>query len=83
MEKTMSNKELHEQFQQMIQHRKEHLLKAKKDGHEPSALMFYGQICGIADSMKAIGLIDYDQKEYIENDAWALYTGKESEHEAC
>ena len=79
----MKKSEMQERFQQMIQHRKEHLLKAKKDGETPSALMFYGQICGIADSMKTVGLIDYEQRDYIRNDAWSLYIGKESEYEAC
>lgn len=74
---------IHKQFQQMIQRRREDLLKAKKEGDEPWALMFYGQICGIADSMKAIGLIDYEQRDYIRNEAWALYMGKEPEYEAC
>ena len=78
-----SNQQLHEQFQQMIQHRKERLLKAKKDGQEPSALMLYGQICGIADAMKVVGLIDYEQRDYIRNEAWALYMGKEPEYEVC
>lgn len=78
-----SNQQLHEKFQQMIQRRREDLLKARKEGHEPSALMFYGQICGIADAMKTFGLIDYEQRGYIENEAWALYTGKEPEYEVC
>lgn len=79
----MKKTEMQERFQKMIRNRKEYLLEAKKDGETPSALMFYGQICGIADSMKAVGLIDNEQRDYIKNDAWALYTGKESEYEAC
>ena len=79
----MKKSELQERFRRMLEQRKELLVKAVKQKNKPSALMMYGQICGVSASMKQIGLIDNSQMEWIQAEAWTLYQGKDVEHEAC
>ena len=79
----MSKKNLHEAFRHMIQNRKERMVQAMKKGDDGAGLLLYGEICGIAASMKAMNLIDYDQKEYIKNEAWNIYQKKEPAFEGC
>lgn len=79
----MGKKAMHESFRQMLDDRKQLLKVAAEKKKEMSAAELYGQICGVADSMWKIGLIDYDQAEYIKNEAENIRLGKEPEYEPC
>lgn len=79
----MKKNEMLEAFRQMLERRKELMVQAAKKGSKGSALMLYGQICGVAESMKRVGLIDREQLQYIKDEAWALYQGKEPEYGPC
>ena len=46
-------------------------------------MMWYGQICGIADAMRTMELVDYDEAQYIKDTAFALYRNKGAEDEPC
>lgn len=79
----MKKSEMQVKFRDLLDRRKEALKKAKDKGEDGVALLNCGEICGIAASMRTVGLIDWDQKEFIENEAWNIYLGKETEYEAC
>ena len=79
----MSKKDMLSIFHNLIQDREERLAQAVKKGDRGVALMLYGEVCGIADSMKAMELIDYSQKEHIKNEAWDIYQKKEPAFEGC
>ena len=79
----MRKSEMQMKFKELLDRRKETMKRALDRDDKPGALMFVGEICGIAASMQTIGLIDYDQREHIEKEAWALYKGEEPEYEPC
>ena len=79
----MKKSEMQEKFRQMLEWRQQEIRKAAKLNDQMSGLMAYGEICGLAAAMKAIDLIDYEQAEYIKEQAWALHEGKEPCDEAC
>ena len=79
----MKKSEMQEKFRDLLNRRKESLKKAEDKGNDGTALMYVGEIIGIAASMQAIGLIDWEQEDYIANEAWAIYRRKEPEYEAC
>lgn len=78
----MKKNEMQEKFRDILNRRKESLKRAMDKGEEGVALENVGEICGIAASMQIIGLIDWEQKDYIENEAWDMYLRREPEHEA-
>lgn len=79
----MKKAEMQERFRQLLETRREALLRAVRKGDKPAALTRYGEICGVAEAMRALELVDYDQVQYIRDQAWALQSGKEPEYEAC
>ena len=79
----MKKSEMQEKFRMLLEDRKEQLKRAVVKGNNGVALMQYGEICGVAASMRKLVLIDYDQAQYIRDEAWAIYQGKEPEYEAC
>ena len=79
----MKKSEMQEKFRDLLNRRKEKLKKAKDEGKDNIALMNCSEICGIAASMRIIGLINWNQKDDIEHEAWDIYLGKEPEYEAC
>lgn len=79
----MKKSEMQEKFRDLLNRRKEALKKAMDKGEEGVALLHVGEICGITASMRTIGLIDWEQENYIDNEAWDVYHGKEPENEAC
>ena len=79
----MKKNELQEKFRALLEDRQEHLKKAARLNDQISGLVCYGEICGVAAAMKAVGLIDYEQAEYIKDQAWELHEGKEPADEAC
>ena len=54
----------------------EHLRECTASGERPSALMFYGKVTGIAETMEACGLIDSVSKDLIVKRAWDEYMGR-------
>ena len=79
----MKKNEMQKKFRALLKIRQERLKKAAKLNDQMSSLVAYGEICGVAAAMKAVGLIDYEQAEYIKDQAWELHEGKEPADEAC
>ena len=79
----MKKNEMHEKFRMLLDSRKDLLNRAVDAAREPDALVRYGEICGVAEAMRKLDLIDYEQTEFIQSEAWSIYQGKEPEHEAC
>lgn len=81
----MKKSDLERKFGQLLERNREAMLRALRDGEKPSALMFYGNICGLADAMRIVGLVDWEQSTKIRAQAWALYKrgGADGEDEAC
>lgn len=81
----MKKSDLERKFEQLLERNREAMLRALRDGEKPSALMFYGNICGLADAMRTVELVDWEQAAYIREQAWALYKrgGADGEDEAC
>lgn len=79
----MKKNEMHGKFKILLGARKELLKIAVDAGRENDALVYYGEICGVAAAMRKLDLIDYEQAEFIKNEAWSIYQGKEPEYEEC
>lgn len=81
----MKKSDLERKFGELLERRREAMLQALRDGEKPSALMFYGNICGLADAMRAVELVDWEQAYSIRNQAWELYKrgGAGAEDESC
>ena len=79
----MKKSEMQERFRQLLERRKLMLREAVAKKKDSLAVMHYGAICGMAEAMRELGLIDWEQKRFIKDEAWALVTGKETEYEAC
>lgn len=69
----MKKSDLERKFWQLLERNREAMLRALRDGEKPSALMFYGNICGLADAMRIVGLVDWEQSTYIREQAMELY----------
>ena len=79
----MKKSEMQEKFRLLLEDLKERIKKAADKGNQPTALMFYGEVCGVVASMRKLDLIDYEQAEFIKGEALSIYQGKEPEYEAC
>lgn len=79
----MKKSEMHEKFRMLLDSRKDLLKRAVDAARETDALVRYGEICGVAEAMRKLDLIDYEQAEFIQSEAWSIYQGKEPEYEAC
>ena len=79
----MKKSDLERKFHELLERRREALLRAARKGDEPAAMTLYGEICGIADAMRAAALVDWEQAQYIREQAWALYAGKGPDDETC
>ena len=79
----MKKSEMQQKFKILLGARKELLKIAVDAGREKDALVYYGEICGVAAAMRKLDLIDYEQAEFIKNEARAICQGKEPEYEAC
>lgn len=66
-----------EQLLAQLKYYTEHMKRALRDEAKPSALMFYGMICGAAEAMEAVGALTYMEKDKITRDAWEIYMGRE------
>lgn len=79
----MKKNEMQEKFRELLDDAKQMIRMGREKGETQTAMMFYGKVCGIASAMYAIGIIDYDQNNYIRDEAWDICQGKEPEYEAC
>ena len=79
----MKKNEMQEKFRELLDDAKQMIRMGREKGETQTAMMFYGKVCGIASAMYAIGIIDFDQNNYIRDEAWSIYQGKEPEYEAC
>lgn len=79
----MKKSEMQEKFRELLDDAKQMIRMGREKGETQTAMMFYGKVCGIASAMYAIGIIDYDQNNYIRDEAWDICQGKEPEYEAC
>lgn len=79
----MKKSEMQEKFRELLDDAKQMIRMEREKGETQTAMVSYGKVCGIASAMYAIGLIDYEQKDYIRNEAWDICRGKEPEYEAC
>lgn len=79
----MKRNEMQVKLRELLDDTKQMIRMEREKGETQPAMVSYGKVCGIASAMYAIGLIDYEQKDYIRNEAWAICQGKEPEYEAC
>ena len=67
----------------VLERKKEILKRAIEKGNKPFAYAVYGEVCGVAECMRALEFIDYDQANYIRDSAWDAVTGRGGADEAC
>ena len=79
----MKKVQLQERFKALLEDRRARLLQAVRKEERPTAMMWYGQLCGIADAMRTMELVDYDEAQYIKDTAFVLYRNKGAEDEPC
>ena len=81
----MKKAEMQMKFQRLLERRQEDMIRAMRNGDHTLAMMYYGQICGLADAMRAVDLVDWEQSTYIREQAMALYKREWNgeEHEVC
>nr|WP_326189675.1 hypothetical protein [uncultured Oscillibacter sp.] len=79
----MKKAEMREKFRQLLEAHWERLAQAVQQGDKQTAERRCGEIFGIAEAMRALELADYDQVQYIRDQARALCRGKELDHAAC
>ena len=78
----MSKGDLQRKLKDLLDRRFERLAECVKKDERTSALMFLGEVGGVAASMYTAGIIDFDQMEYIRAEAREIYGGGRSEDEA-
>lgn len=78
----MSKGDLQRKLKDLLDRRLEQLAECVKKGNQTSALMFLGEVGGVAAAMYTAGIIDFDQMEYIRAEAREIYGGGRSEDEA-
>lgn len=81
----MKKSEMQMKFQRLLERRQDDMIRAMQNGDHTSAMMYYGQICGLADAMRAVELVDWEQSTYIREQALALYKRERDgeDNEAC
>ena len=81
----MKKSEMQAKFQRLLEHSQEDLIRAKQSGDHSLTMLYYGQICGLAEAMRAVELVDWEQAAYIREQAMEFYKRDEDGegHEAC
>lgn len=81
----MKKSEMQMKFQRLLERRQEDLVREIRNGDRTTAMIYYGQICGLADAMRVIGLVDWEQSTYIREQAMELYKRERDgeDNEAC
>ena len=72
----MGDTRLRDMLFERMRRDEEYLRVCAASGERPSALMFYGKVTGIAETMEACGLIDSVSKDLIVKRAWDEYMGR-------
>ena len=79
----MKKAEMQMKFQRLLERRQEDMIREIQSGDRTTAMIYYGQICGLADAMRVVDLVDGEQSTYIREQAMALYkrewNGEENE----
>lgn len=81
----MKKSEMQIKFQRLLERRQEDMVRELRSGDRTTAMIYYGQICGLADAMRVIGLVDWEQCTYIREQAMEFYKRDEDGegYEAC
>ena len=81
----MKKSEMQAKFQRLLEHSQEDLIRAKQSGDHSLTMLYYGQICGLAEAMRAVELVDWEQAAYIREQAMELYKRERdgADDEAC
>lgn len=85
--KKRSKSELREEFRRLLETQQEALVRAIHRKDRAARLIHYGEICGVVAAMSRLGLVDYEEAEYIKNEAWSICStgkmGSGNDAEAC
>lgn len=73
----MGDTRLRDMLFERMRRDEEYLRACAASGERPSALMFYGKVTGIAETMEACGLIDSASKDLIVKRARDEYMGRD------
>lgn len=81
----MKKSEMQIKFRRLLERSQEEMIQAKRNGDHTLAMLYYGQICGLADAMRAVELVDWEQSTYIREQAMAFYKREQDGEgdEAC
>lgn len=79
----MNKSEMERKFRVLLDTRKELLRRAVEGGSQASAMTLCGEICGVAASMRMLGLLDYEQQQYLQDQARAAARGETGGFEGC
>lgn len=69
----MKKSEMKEKFRRQLERRQEDMIRELRNGDRTTAMIYYGNICGLADAMRIVGLVDWEQSTYIREQAMELY----------
>ena len=79
----MNKSEMEQKFRVLLDTRQELLRRAVEGGSQASAMTLYGEICGVAASMRMLGLLDYEQQQYLQDQVRAAARGETGGFEGC
>ncbi len=79
----MNKSEMERKFRVLLDTRKELLRRAVEGGSQASAMTLCGEICGVAASMRMLGLLDYEQQQCLQDQARAAARGETGGFEGC
>ena len=79
----MNKSEMERKFRVLLDTRKELLKRAVEGGSQVAAMTLCGEICGVAASMRMLGLLDYEQQQYFQDQARAAARGETDGFEGC
>ena len=79
----MNKSEMERKFRVLLDTRKELLKRAVEGGSQVSAMTLCGEICGVAASMRMLGLLDYEQQQYLQDQARAAARGEGGDFDGC
>ena len=69
----MIKSEMQEKLQRQLERRQGDMIQEIRSGDRTTAMIYYGNICGLADAMRIVGLVDWEQSIYIREQAMELY----------
>ena len=69
----MKKSEMQMKLRRQLERRQEDMVRELRNGDSTTAMIYYGSICGLADAMRIVGLVDWEQSTKIREQAMALY----------